>query len=222
VLLGSDDKAFEVALHAGTAAALLVALPWPRPTPHTAVTVAPAALAGLALEDTVERRLGRGAVGVGHVVGGLGLLLADLAPGRRSESSATARDALVIGLAQACALVPGVSRNGATLAAARLLGFRRADASRMSRDAALPVIAGATALKLLRAHGSVPTPPYAAGFAAAFGSSLAAARLIPHIDRVPLTVFGLYRIALGLTVLLGDARRVTGQDASEQSASMGL
>ena len=222
MLLGSDDKAFEVALHAGTAAALLIALPTPRPTPHTALTLGPAALAGLALEDNVERRLGRRAVGVGQVLGGLGLLFADRAPGRRSESSATARDALVIGLAQACALVPGVSRNGTTLTAARLMGFRRADASRMSRDAALPVIAGATALKLLRLRDPAPAPPYAGGFAAAFASSLAAARLIPRIDRLPLAVFGLYRIALGLTVLLGDARSVTGQDASGQSASMGL
>lgn len=200
MLLGSDDKAFEVALHAGTAAALLIALQPPRPTRLAVVTLAPAALAGFALQGPIERRLGARAVAVGQVAGGIGLLLADRCPERRAEPDVTARDALLIGIAQACALVPGVSRNGATITAARLLGFRRGAASRMSRDAALPVIAGATALKLRdmprgRAH--------LAGMAAAFASSLAAARLAPHIDRLPTYApFGLYRIALGTFFLL--------------------
>ena len=59
-------------------------------------------------------------------------------------------DALWLGIAQACALLPGVSRNGATLAAARLRGFTREDANRLSRHVALPVIAGATLLKSVR------------------------------------------------------------------------
>lgn len=200
VLLGSDDKAFEVALHAGTAAALLVALPPPRPTPLTALTLAPAAAAGLALQGPIERRLGRRSVALGQVAGGLGLLLADRGAERRHESDATARDALLIGLAQACALVPGVSRNGATVTAARLLGFRREDASRMSRDAALPVIVGATALKL---RDLPRDPARLAGMATAFISSLAAARLVPRIDRLrTYAPFGLYRIALGSFFLL--------------------
>lgn len=182
-------------LHAGTACALVLALPPPRIRP---LTLAPAALAGLAFEKPIEQRLGRRAMGVGQVLGGFGLLLADRAPAHRGESDAGARDALLIGLAQACALIPGVSRNGVTLTAARLLGFHRDAASRMSRDAALPVIAGATALKLLRSRDTVPTSPYAAGFAAAFASSLAAARLVPRIDRLPLAPIAAYRIALGL------------------------
>ena len=188
-------------LHAGTAAALLIAGQRPRISSHSALTLAPAAIAGLTLEGPIERRLGRRSIGVGQVLGGLGLLVADRAPAKRSESSAHARDALVIGLAQACALVPGVSRNGATLTAARLLGFRRDAASRMSRDAALPVILGATALKLLRRRDTSPGAAHAAGFAAAFASSLAAARLIPMIDRLPLAPIAAYRIALGLSIL---------------------
>jgi undecaprenyl-diphosphatase len=204
VLLGSDDKAFEVALHAGTAAALLLALPTPRPTRLTALTLAPAALAGLALQGPIERRLGRRSVAVGQVLGGLGLLLADRAPERRAESEATARDALLMGVAQACALVPGVSRNGATLTAARLLGFRRDAASRMSREAALPVIAGATALKLRELPRG---GPHMAGLAAAFASSLAAAQLVPRIDRLrTYAPFGVYRISLGAVFLLNDRR----------------
>jgi len=196
VLLGSRDKAFDVFLHAGTAAALLIALPAPRLRP---LTVVPAAIAGLALQKPIETRLGRRAVAAGQIVGGLALLLADRAPERRPEDELGVRDSLLIGLAQACALVPGVSRNGATFSAARVLGFRRDAASRISRDAALPVIVGATALKLSRLGGGRPTAAHAAGFAAAFGSSLAAARLVPRIDRLrSYTPFALYRIGLGL------------------------
>lgn len=196
MLLGSRDKAFEVFAHAGTAAALLIALPAPRPRP---LTLVPAAVAGLALEKPIETRLGRRSMALGQVVGGVALLLADRAPERRSEDDLSARDSLLIGLAQACALVPGVSRNGATITAARLLGFRREAANRISRDAALPVITGATALKLFRLRGRRPSAVHAAGFAAAFASSLAAARLVPRIDRLrSYTPFGLYRIALGL------------------------
>jgi undecaprenyl-diphosphatase len=210
VLLGSDDKAFEVFLHAGTAAALVIALRDEvaevasgldsERLARIALTLAPAALAGLALDGPIEKRLGKRAVAAAQVAGGAALLAADRSPGMRAHSDAGARDALLIGVAQACALVPGVSRNGATLTAARLLGFRRDAASRMSRHAALPVIAGATALKLRdlprsRAH--------VAGLTAAFASSLAAARLVPRIDRLrTYAPFGLYRIALGTFFLL--------------------
>lgn len=199
-LLGSRDKAFDVFLHAGSAAALVAALPVAAPTRLTALTAAPAAIAGLALERPVEERLGTRSVAAAQVLAGLALLLADRAPAARAQSDAGPRDALLIGIAQACALVPGVSRNGATLTAARLLGFRRDAAAAISRDAALPVIAGATGLKLLRLRGA-PRAADAAGFAAALASGVAAARLIPRIDRMrSYAPFGLYRIALGLAV----------------------
>jgi undecaprenyl-diphosphatase len=196
VLLGSRDKAFDVFLHAGTAAALLIALPAPRLRP---LMLAPAAIAGLALEKPIENRLGKRAVAAGQVAGGLALLLADRAAERRPEGDLKAGDSLLIGLAQACALVPGVSRNGATFSAARLLGFRRDAASRISRDAALPVIVGATALKVFRLREGHLSAAHAAGLAAAFGSSLAAARVVPRVDRLrSYAPFALYRIGLGL------------------------
>lgn len=209
ILLGSRDKAFEVFLHAGTAAALLIALRSEVVDAATeldgdrllriGLTLAPAAAAGLLLEEPIEKRLGKGSVALAQVAGGAALLAADRAPARRAHSDALPRDALLIGIAQACALVPGVSRNGATLTAARLLGFRRDAASRMSRHAALPVIAGATLLKLRRLDDRSPAPHYAAGAVAAFASSLAAARLVPRIDRLrSYAPFGVYRIGLGL------------------------
>lgn len=213
VLLGSRDKAFEVALHAGTAAALAVALRGEvaqvareldaEHLARAALTLAPAVAAGLALDRRAQGALGGPrAVAVAQVAGGLALACADRAPARRRHRDARTSDALAIGVAQACALVPGVSRNGATLTAARLLRFRRDAASRMSRHAALPVIAGASALKLARLRGDVLSAPYLVGGGAAFASGLLAARHVPRIDALrTYAPFGAYRVALGVALL---------------------
>ena len=78
------------------------------------------------------------------------MALADRSPQTRRHEQAGVADGLWLGVAQACSLIPGVSRNGATLAAARWRRFTRTDANRLSRHAALPVIAGATLLKGVR------------------------------------------------------------------------
>jgi undecaprenyl-diphosphatase len=115
-------------------------------------------------------------------------------------------DGLALGLAQACALWPGVSRNGATLVAARLRGFARDDANVLSRHVALPVIAGATALKGYRlARRGLPprmAAAFAAGTAASFASTLASARIVRTVDRGhSLLPYAAYRTALaGLVV----------------------
>ena len=211
-------KSFEVALHAGTAAALLWALRHEvaevargmtaRRVAHVAATFAPAALAGLRWERPIERRLGSArSVAVAQVAAGLALLAADRAPARRSADRATTLDHLLVGVGQAAALVPGVSRNGATLTAARLRRFRRPDANRISRRAALPVIVGATALKSVRlAKRGLPpgiAGPFAAGAAAAFASTLACAPLVAAADRSrSYAPFAVYRVGLGAAALL--------------------
>jgi undecaprenyl-diphosphatase len=107
-------------------------------------------------------------------------------------------------LAQATALVPGVSRNGATLTAGRTLGLSRAEAARMSWRAGLPVIVGAGLLKGFRLSrrglDADLRAPFAAGAAAAFASTFAAAPLLRTVERswVPL---GAYRVALGALAL---------------------
>lgn len=208
---GDLRKAFEVMLHAGTAVALVLAFP-DELVPRTvrqcilrALSVAPAALAGYLFERPIERRLGTPrTVAVGLVAGGLALALSDRAPETREHAEAEARDALWLGLAQAFALFPGVSRSGATLAAARLRGFRRADAQVLSRELALPVIAGASLLKgvRLRASGS-PRSGRASllvGALVSFASTLAARPLLAA-DR-PLASFAAYRIALATAVFI--------------------
>ncbi|MDX6664654.1 MAG: undecaprenyl-diphosphatase, partial [Solirubrobacteraceae bacterium] len=118
-------------------------------------------------------------------------------------------DALALGLAQACALMPGVSRNGATLTAARLRGFARPDANALSRHVALPIIGGAVVLKGRRLARRGLPPGAARGFAggvlAAFASTLASRRLLRD-DRA-MWPYAAYRVALALRVLWQSGRR---------------
>lgn len=216
------EKVLEVALHAGTAAGLLLALrrdviatlrglDLRRLTVGGLATAVPAAVA-LAFERPIEQRLGGpGSVAAGLLVGSAGLVWAEATrTGRRPREAAGARDGLLLGLAQAAALAPGVSRSAATLTVARRLRFSPADGAAISRELALPIIAGATALKGARLAGRARAgdlPPgtfasIAAGAGAAFASALAAARLLPALERErALLAFAAYRTALAGLVL---------------------
>jgi undecaprenyl-diphosphatase len=209
-------KSFEVALHAGTAAALLLSLRDEvgealrgldrRRLLLVASSFAPPAIAGLALERLIERRLGTPAsIAAGLLAGSAAMTLADLRrSGDRRRDEVRLPDGLWLGLAQACALVPGVSRNGATLAAARARGFTRADANVLSRHCALPVIVGAVALKgsrLARRRENF-SGRLAAGAAAAFVSTLASRWLIGQVERDrSLLPYAAYRSLLALAVI---------------------
>jgi undecaprenyl-diphosphatase len=123
-------------------------------------------------------------------------------------------DGLALGIAQATALSPGVSRNGATLAAARWRRFTREHANLLSRTVALPVIVGATLLKGIRLRrrplDAGVRRAMAAGAAASFASTLASQRLIQLVERDrALWPYAVYRCALAGVVLarLAIARR---------------
>jgi undecaprenyl-diphosphatase len=205
-LPGDVRKAFEVALHAGTLAGLLVLVP--RSTLSFALlSAAPAALTAFALERPIEERLGGvRATTAGLVAGSALLLAADARAGRvprRTGDQATRADALVIGLAQAAALWPGLSRLGVTVAAARLRGFDRATAFTFGRQAGLPIVAGATGLKAWRlARRGLDRDlraPFAAGAAAALASTLAAAPLRRSTAVAPVAA---ERLALAAAALI--------------------
>ncbi|MHB8657507.1 MAG: undecaprenyl-diphosphate phosphatase [Solirubrobacteraceae bacterium] len=216
-------KSFEVALHAGTAAALLITLRGevaealremsPRAVLLIGLSFAPPAAVGYTLERPIERHLGTpGSIALGLVAGSLVMACADRAPQLRTSRDANALDALLLGVAQACALMPGVSRNGATLAAARLRGFTREDANRLSRHVALPVIAGASVLKgvRLRRRGlpASTRAPFAAGAAASFASTLGSTWLISQVERDrSLLPYAAYRMALAAVVVSRLARQ---------------
>jgi undecaprenyl-diphosphatase len=217
-------KSFEVALHAGTAAALLIGLrrevaEYVRDFgPHNVVTLtlsfAPAAFVAKRYERRIERSLSDPrTVALALLAGSIAMAVADGRPEERDRDDTRPLDAVVIGIAQACALAPGVSRNGATLTAARLLRFRRRDANVISRQIALPVIVGAVALKGARLVGRRDIQPgvkrgMAAGAGAAFASTLLSLRLITMLERSrSLRPYAAYRAAVALGVLAALRRR---------------
>ena len=205
-LAGDARKEVEVALHAGSLLALLGAVPLPGPAQAAASAAVPA-LAGLVLERRIEERLGTPTtLAVGLLAGGAALVLAD----RRATTGAdpaSLRAFALVGAAQAAALLPGVSRHGAALSAARALGIGRPDAHVLSLRAGLPVLAGATALKGARIAGRRRgVAPLAAGAAASYASTRAARRLLRAAAPQPLWPFAAYRAGLAALALL-TARR---------------
>jgi undecaprenyl-diphosphatase len=239
-------KSFEVALHAGAAAALALDMRAElldssramslRRASVIVLSLGPPALAGYVLERPIAQRLGgRRSIAAGLIAGALAMASADLRPGlgtcassgrwsraldsngagsepckppARRHEDAGPRDGLALGLAQAVALIPGVSRNGATLTAARARGFARPDAHTLSWHAGLPVIAGASALKAWRAWwGGIPAgaaPALAAGAGSAFLSTAASARLLRRrrVSTRALLPYALYRCTIAAIALL--------------------
>jgi undecaprenyl-diphosphatase len=211
-------KSFEIALHAGTAAALPIVMRRElcdalrrlgmRGTASVGLSMFAPALVGYALERPIERRLSApGAVAGGLLLGAVAMVLVDgRSPSRRLEQVSPI-DGIALGLAESIALLPGVSRNGATLTLARARGFDRKDSDALSWIAALPVIFGAGTLKggrLARRRlpaGALQT--LAAGVAASFCSTLAAGRLLRRGGRSPgsLLPYSLYRCAVALLVI---------------------
>ncbi|HEY2440927.1 MAG TPA: undecaprenyl-diphosphate phosphatase [Solirubrobacteraceae bacterium] len=224
-------KAFEVVLHAGTAAALLITLRHevddavrdisPGMVWFLGLSFAPPAIVGYTLERQIERHLGTPAtIAGGLICGSIAMAWADRSPQIRRSTDAGALDALLLGVAQACALLPGVSRNGATLAAARMRRFTREDANRLSRHVALPVIAGATLLKTVRLirRGLPPRSalPFALGATASFASTLGSTWLIRQVERDrSLSPYAAYRLALAALVL----RRLWSGATPDRAAS---
>ncbi len=216
-------KSFEVAVHAGAALALLVGQRRliaselrsfdTRRALVVALSFLPPALVGYRFERQIERRLGGpGATAAGLALGAVAMALADRAPQERGPGDATAADGLARGLAPASALAPGISRNGATLAAARWRRFTREQANLLSRTVALPVIVGAAALKAerLRRRGAEPGLRRAmiAGVAASFASTLASQKLIQQVERDrALWPYAAYRLALAGVVVWRMRRR---------------
>ncbi|HVY95826.1 MAG TPA: undecaprenyl-diphosphate phosphatase [Solirubrobacterales bacterium] len=210
-------KSFEVALHAGAAGALLIGqrrviAEELRQFEHRralvlALSFLPAAFVGYVFERPIEQRLGGPrATAFGLLAGAAAMLLADRRPQERGRGDATPADGLALGIAQAAALAPGVSRNGATLTAARARRFSREQANLLSRTVALPIIVGASALKgaRLARRGTSPETrrALALGAATSFASTLASQRLIGLVERdKALWPYAAYRAGLAAVVL---------------------
>lgn len=225
-LLGWADQglAFDVAVHVGTLTAVLwyfrsdVVVYWhgfwrsiARRALDTEGRVAwalvigtvPAAAAGLLLEDLVATTLRSPVtVAVTTILFGAVLLAADLwGAKRRDERSVTFRDALIIGCAQAIALIPGTSRSGITMTAGLMLGLDRTGAARFAFLLAIPVIAAAGSLE---GYALATSPePQAWGtlaiamLVAALTAYLCIALFLRFIQRIGMWPFVAYRFLLG-------------------------
>jgi undecaprenyl-diphosphatase len=216
-------KSFEVALHAGAAAALLIGqrrliaqelrMFDARRAAVVALSFLPPAIVGYGLERQIESRLGGPrTTAIGLAAGAAGMAIADRRPQERGPGDVMPADGLALGLAQAAALAPGVSRNGATLAAARWRRFSREHANLLSRTVALPVIVGATLLKgaRLRRRGVEPglRRAMATGIGASFASTIASQKLIAQVERDrALWPYAAYRLVLAAIVLYRLGRR---------------
>jgi undecaprenyl-diphosphatase len=140
---------------------------------------------------------------------GIAMVIVDRYASGRDEprplASITYTDAMLVGLAQTLALVPGVSRSGATICMALLLGFARSDAARFSFLLSIPAIAGAgifEARDAYRVLGPGAAPALLVGTAtAAVSGYMAIAWLIKWLGSHDLIGFAIYRILAGLALL---------------------
>jgi len=228
-----DSLAFSVTLHMGTLLALLVFFwrDWLRLIPAglasirdrslrgdadrkmawlIVVATIPAVIVGPLLNDTIESWVREPArVALMLCVGAAILWLADRwGSMAREMDSLTFPGALAIGLAQALALVPGISRSGISISAGLFAGLNREAAARFSFLMATPVVAGAglwEARKILTHEAGVTPDTHlmAIGFVAAAVSGLLAIRfMLEFLKRQPLTGFVIYRIVLAMLVFI--------------------
>ena len=241
--LGWDDAfinslAFSVMLHLGTLAALLVYFraDWLRIVPAgfaairdrsfagdpdrrlawllVAATI-PAAIAGFVFNDAIETVVREPAlVAVTLVIGGLILWLADrLGRSDRQVDDVTFPIATGIGAAQALALIPGISRSGISISAARFAGLDRENAARFSFLMATPITAGAIVFEVRRLISGelgvdVEVLPLVVGMLTSFAAGVfAISILLRYLRTHSLTIFVVYRFVLAGLVLIVLATR---------------
>lgn len=222
--------AFDVAVHVGTLTAVVLyfrdslwamARDWGKqvltrsPTTENSrlawlliLATVPAALSGLLFDGFIEAHL-RSAlvVAVTTVVFGLALGWADWHGGRaKTLMDITWKTALLIGLAQALALIPGTSRSGITITAALFLGLTRTDSARFSFLMSVPVIAlsgGYKALQLYLQNEPAPWSELLAGAALAGVSAFVCVHyFMQYISRLGMMPFVVYRLLLGAVLLM--------------------
>lgn len=169
---------------------------------YIALATIPAIAFGLVLKGTglLERIRGIEVVAWNAVIFGLLLLIADRAGARAKRmADMNLHPALMIGLAQALALIPGTSRSGVTITAARFLGFERAEAARFSFLLGIPAIAGAGVLTVTEAYEngqSISADALLAAGLTFFSALLAIAFLMAVVRRMSYTPFVIYRFFL--------------------------
>jgi len=227
----SIKKSFDVALHLGTLVAVVgyfwrdvttyvvegTKLVFVRKVPPTTdgklawlfvLATLPAAAVGALFEDQIDNRLGTPVIiGISLIVFGILLAIADRTLGRRKVDEFTAKDALLVGAAQALALNPGTSRSGITMTAGRFLGFDREAAVRISFVMSIPVIFGAVVFKFggLISDGipeGLVVPLIVGIITSCLAGLLAVWGTLKIVRTRSFMPFVIYRIALGVVVII--------------------
>jgi undecaprenyl-diphosphatase len=210
---------FDVALHVGTLGALILCFyrDWidmimrDRRLLYLIIFASfPAGIAGILFSGLIEHTLRSPLViAFSLVTVGIIMLIAERyskAMKGLEEGGITLRDSLIIGVAQAVALIPGVSRSGITITAGLFRDLTRISAARFSFLLSTPVILGATVLegrKLMKTPSLLNLDIFVAGFVSAFVSGLVAIIfLLRFLNRHPLNLFVYYRFALAMVILI--------------------
>ena len=171
---------------------------------YLVASAVPAGITGVLLKDQIADLDRIWMIALMLIVFGIALLVADRLPERHELSEFRLRDALAMGVGQALALQPGVSRSGATLTVCRGLGYKRDAAARLVFLMSLPIIAGAGVFAL--ADASIPSdfwPPFLWGMAAsAVTGWLAVWGTLKLVRSRTFAPFVAYRVILGVVVLL--------------------
>ncbi|HWM13833.1 MAG TPA: undecaprenyl-diphosphatase UppP [Gaiellaceae bacterium] len=225
------NQTFDVALHVGTLVAVVayfwrdvlrLAAAWigsvrrrrvetadERIAWFVAIATVPAALIGALGEDLIAEHLGEPwQIAVFLALFAVALWVADRTPPRRRMSDLGPGTAIAVGLAQSLALMPGVSRSGITITAARFLGLDRDSAARISFLLLIPIVFGASLWKGVTdvLLGELPpgsTGPFLVGMIASAASGLLAIwGLLGYVRRHDYTLFVVYRLVLAALVLL--------------------
>ncbi len=180
-----------------------------------AVATIPGAVIGFLLEDFFEQLFGMPLAAAGFLLGTSLLIVLSERLGSRQRLMTTLSwlEAVVIGFAQALAIVPGLSRSGTTISAGMLLGLRREDATRFSFLLAVPIVLGSGLYQVAKLALGGPGPQtaslpvmFAGMLAAGLAGYLAIAGLLAYVRRHSLIPFAIYTALLAILVLTGVLR----------------
>lgn len=219
---GEGNLQFTVALHGATVLSTIVVFwgeivrlvkgffrfKWNDETAYVIyllISALPILFVGLFFKDQIESLFGGRLVVVGAMLLLTALLLLFTCFAKPREGSLNIRNAFVVGIAQAVAIMPGLSRSGATISTGLLLGIKREQAARFSFLMALIPIIGMNVLELFDLGGTVGvgTTQTVAGALAAFVSGLLACRLmIGIVKRGKLWWFSIYCAVLGVVAIV--------------------